>query len=379
MSRQRAERWPTAVAVSLALAGLGAEAQPDASGTAADLLARAALQARLDELDAAEGSYLEAIELITSSEGEFSTSLIEAYRGLAAVFAQRGDHPEAVTVLEQARHISNRHFGLFNLDQLEILDELSAVYEAAGDTRQAQDIQREILAVAERHFGADDAGVVPYRFRLAEYYELARMRGLAREQYEEALAILADDPDTRPAETLRPLRELVRIDTLLGEQTGAQRRLTEALAAITDAPPLERAAALAVLGDAELVAGATDDAFALYAQAFAAIPDPDAASAFFGSPQMINFVPPAGAVDFSRRADREYAWGSITLTFALSAAGRADEIRVVDAVPPGLMDARYRQRLAEATFRPRLVAGAPAATARLRYFHEFRYFVPDAG
>jgi tetratricopeptide (TPR) repeat protein len=379
MSRSRIGRWPAAVAVSLTLMGLAALAQPDSGGTAREVLAQAALQARLDELDAAEQSYLEAIQLIVSSEGEFSRSLIEAYRGLAEVFARRGDHPEAVTVLEQARHISNRNFGLFNLDQLEILDELSAVYEDAGDTRQAQETQRERLAVAERHFGADDAGVVPYRFRLAQYYELARMRGLAREQYEEALAILAADPGTRPAQTLRPLRELVRIDTLLGERTGAQRRLTEALASITDAPPLERAASLAVLGDAELVAGAKDEAFALYTQAYAAIPDPEAAKTFFASPQMIDFVPPAGAVDFSRSADREYAWGSITLTFALSAQGRAHDIHIVTSVPPGLMDARYTQRLAEATFRPRLAAGAPAATARLRYFHEFRYFVPDTG
>ncbi|HSG64330.1 MAG TPA: tetratricopeptide repeat protein, partial [Gammaproteobacteria bacterium] len=160
-----------AVAAALTLTALAAAAQLDSGRAAADVLARAALQARLDELDAAEQSYLEAIQLITSSEDEFSSSLIDAYRGLARVLARRGDHPEAITILEQARHISNRNFGLFNLDQLEILDELSAVYEDAGDTRQAQEAQREILDVAERHFGPKDAGVVPYRFRLAEYYE----------------------------------------------------------------------------------------------------------------------------------------------------------------------------------------------------------------
>ena len=303
--------------------------------------------------------------------------MIDAYRGLAEVLARRGDYPEAVTTLEQARHISNRNFGLFNLDQLEILDELSAVYESAGDTRQAQETQREILGVAERHFGADDAGVAPYHMRLAEYYELARMRGLARDQYEQALEILTDDPHTQPADTLRPLRELVRIDTLLGEPSNARRRLTDALASTGNAPPLERAASLAVLGDAQLAAGATAEAFALYAEAYAALPDPAAAAAFFASPQMINFVPPPGPVDWSRRIDREYAWGSITLSFALSAEGRARDIRVVDASPPGLMDARYVQRLGEAAFRPRIVGGLPTPTARLRYFHEFRYFLPE--
>lgn len=385
-------RWsPIAtLATSLALTALPADAQ-DALTTAdaapptaveqrmagESLLSQAAIQAELDELDAAEKSYLEAIELITTADGEFAAALIDAYRGLAAVLARRGDYPEAVTVLEQARHISNRNFGLFNLDQAEILDELSEVYEDAGDTRQAQEMQREILDVAVRHFGAESAGVVPYHFRLAEYYELARMRGLAREQYEQALEILADDPDARPADSLKPLRELLRIDTLLGEQTGARRQLTEALESAPEAPAVERAESLAMLGDAELADGDLEQALDFYAEAYSAYADSKTADDFFRNPRMIDFVPPAGPVDWGRPRNRDYAWGSITLTFSLSAQGRARQIEVIDSDPPGLMDARYVQRIAEATFRPRLVGGLALETSRLRYFHEFRYFLPE--
>ena len=92
---------------------------------------------------------------------------------------------------------------------------------------------------------------------------------------------------------------------------------------------------------------------------------------------MISFVPPPGPVDWGWRSNQPYAWGSITLRFALSAQGRAERIQIVVADPPGLMDARYVQRLREAIFRPRLLAGEPVATRRLRYFHEFRYFVAD--
>lgn len=380
-----------ALVAGLALAGLAVSAQETAERRATapadateqriageNLISQAKIQAELDELDAAEKSYLDGIELITNADGEFASALIGAYRGLADVFARRGDYPEAVTVLEQARHISHRNFGLFNLDQAELLDELSEVYEDAGDTRQAQEMQREMLGVAVKHFGGENVGVIPYHFRLAEYYELARMRGLAREQYAQALEILAEDPDAAPADSLKPLRELLRIDTLLGEQTGSQRRLTEALDSVPDAPASERAESLAVLGDAELAGGDFEQAQSLYADAYAAYSDPAAADDFFRSPRMINFVPPPGPVDWGRRRNRDYAWGSITLAFALSPQGRARQIEVVNSDPPGLMDARYVQRIAEATFRPRLVDGLAVETPRLRYSHEFRYFLPEA-
>jgi len=343
------------------------------------LVARGAVQAQLDELDAAEASFLEGIELITAARGEFASTLISAYRGLADVFARRGDFAEAITVLEQARHVSHRNYGLFNLDQAEILDELSQVFEDAGNTRDAHELQREILDVAIRRFGNENMGVIPYHYRLAEYYEAARMRGLAREQYEIALNILQDDPATGPAQMLEPLHEILRIDTILGEPRRSQRRLEETLQAAPLAEPLVRAEGLAALGDTELVDGNTAAAMDRYRAAYATLARDGtaAADAFFNNPRMINFVPPPGPVDWGRRSSDTYTWGSITLQFRLSADGRAERIEIVAADPPGLMNALYGRRLYEAVFRPRLVTGEPVATSTLRYFHEFRYYVTD--
>ena len=205
--------------------------------SAEELIALGSVQAELDQLDAAETSFVEGIDRIIAADGEFASSLIDGYRGLANIFARRGEFAEAMAVLEQARHVSHRNYGLFNLDQAEILDELSQILEDAGDTRQAHEAQREILDVALRQFGSDDTGVIPYHYRLAEYYEAARMRGLAREQYEAALDILENDPETDPARLLKPLYEILRIDTILGEPLRAQRRLEEALEAAPNAAP----------------------------------------------------------------------------------------------------------------------------------------------
>jgi tetratricopeptide (TPR) repeat protein len=344
-----------------------------------NLIAEAALQAELDEFDAAEATYLEGIELLTSADGEFAPLLIDAYRGLASVFAARGDYAEAVTVLEQAQHISHRNFGLFNLDQTELLEDLSTVYDEAGDTREAQETQREILNVAVRHFGSEQLGVIPYHYGLAEYYDRARMRARAREQYEIVLDILAEDPQAQPGDALKPLRELLRIDTITGENSPARKRLIDVLAANSGVAALERAEALAALGDAALVDGDAEIGVQYYRDAYLALAAHDSAAAdgYFASPRIINFVPPPGPVDFGRRARRPYAWGSITARFALSPGGRASQIEIVNSDPPGLMDSGYARRLAEAVFRPRIAAGTPVATPRLRYTHTFRYFVEE--
>jgi tetratricopeptide (TPR) repeat protein len=384
----------TAASLLLALSAAGAqdgretagaltiseERQPPAEElSAGELIALGSVQAELDQLDAAEASFLEATERIIATDGEFASSLIDGYRRLADVFARRGDFAEAIAVLEQARHIGHRNYGLFNLDQAEILDQLSRILEDAGDTRQAHEAQREILDVASRHFGSDDTGVIPYYYRLADYYKAARMRGSAREQYETALDLLQDDPTAGPADFLKPLYEILQIDTVLGESLRSQRRLEETLDAAVNAEPLDRAEGLAALGDTALVDGDAELATVRYKEAYAALArvGTESAAEFFAQPRMINFIPPPAPVDWGERSDQAYDWGSITLRFALSADGRTERIQIVVADPPGLMDARYAQRLHEAVFRPRLAAGEPVATPRLRYSHEFRYFVAD--
>jgi tetratricopeptide (TPR) repeat protein len=280
-------------------------------------------------------------------------------------------------VLEEARHISHRNFGLFNLSQIELLDELSAVYDQAGDTRQAQREQLEILNVAQRHFGTGNAGVIPYHYKLAGYYELARMHGRARDEFERALEIVRSNPASGPGDELEPLTELVRIDARTGETSRARRELEERLHVTADVDAATRAEAYAVLGDFELANGRIDTATDFYGQAYASFADAYAADAYFRAPRLIDFVPPPTAVDFGRRRNAPYAWGSITARFGVTATGKAERIAIVVSDPPGLMDARYARRLAEAVFRPRLAAGQPVATSRLRFSHEFRYFLPE--
>ena len=203
----------------------------------------------MNEFDAAEGTYLRGIERLTEAHGEFSPILLEPYRALAQVYVRNSRYPEALTVLQHAQHISQRNYGLFNVEQTVILDEMSEAYAASGETRNAQEIQRQRLNIGLRRYGEDDLQLVPFRYHLAEYYELSRMRARAREQYEEVIEIQEAHLDRYSGDLLRPLRELTRIDILSGDSSSARRRLEEILERGASSSAVERARSLAVLGD----------------------------------------------------------------------------------------------------------------------------------
>jgi tetratricopeptide (TPR) repeat protein len=337
-----------------------------------------ALQIDLNEFETAETAYLRGIELLIEEEGELSPQLIDPYRQLANIYLQLGQHVEALTVLEHAQHINQRNYGLFNTEQTLIIDEMSQAYQAAGDTRSAQELQEESLNIARRRFGKESLEVVPFHYRLAEYYELSRMRAKAREHYQDVIDILENHLDKHASEQLKPLRELVRIDILSGENTSARRRLEETLELGSSNSAYERALSLAVLGDYALATGRAETSIARYREAYATLAAEDAAAAtvLFAKPALIDFIPPASPVDRTPGISI-YSWGTITAEFEISAGGLARGVEIVAATPPGLVDARYRRRLMESYFRPRLVAGEPVATSLVRFSHRFRYVPPE--
>ncbi len=336
------------------------------------------LQTELAEFQMAQESYLAGIELLVEENGEYSPSLIEPYTELAHAYLLNQQPLEAITILEQAQHISQRTFGLLNIEQVRLLDEISRAYLLIGDTVEAQNRQRERLTLALRRFGEDDPRVIPFHNQLADYYDRSRMRVRAREQYEAILAIQRENFGDNDGRLLLPLSKLVRIDILLGDSASARRRLLRGLESNDNATPIQVGNALAALGDWELALRRTDSALEYYRDAYATLQavDPVAAAEYFATPRFIDLRPPPSQVDWDgNRAS--HGWGSISVEFGISAEGRATDIAVVQTHPRDLMDSLYIQRLREASYRPRLIDGEPADTAAVSYTHQFRYFVED--
>jgi tetratricopeptide (TPR) repeat protein len=346
-----------------------------------DLQALARIEAETREFEAAEDTYVKAIELLASAEGEYSISLVDPYRGLGRTYIRAGRYPEAIAALEQAQHVNQRNLGLFNVEQTPIVDDITTAYLGLGNTLEARRMQLERLDNAMKRYGPDDPRVFPFRYQLADYYERSRMQVSAREQYAEVLKSQESQlPSTDPA-MLSPLRHLMKIDLLTtqGEEHEAYDRLVAILDANPDLDPLERGLSLAALGDWATVTGDAAAARSYYQQAWAALsnkPDMDVAS-YFATPMALDFVAPLNSVDRNARS-RPYSWAELTFKFDLSADGRPFNVETVNREGPASpIESRYNRRLREAHFRPRLVAGEPVATNNVQFTHYFRFYVEE--
>jgi tetratricopeptide (TPR) repeat protein len=345
----------------------------------ADLAALGLIQAELRNTEDALTNLIQAIGIVEDAEGETSVTLVEYYRGLGRTYIKSGQYQQAIVSLEQARHISQRNLGLFNVEQSPVLDDITTAYLGLGDTVEARNTQVERLENAVRRYGAADPRVIPYRYTLGKYYEQSRLPESAREQYQEVLKAHESRLGATNVELLTPLRELVALDLLVAQGSEPERR--DRLAALLEqnehAPAAERGLSLALLGDWAVVTGDPAAAHDYYRQAwlaFRANPELDPAG-YFSKPVMIDFVPPLSPVDRNERS-RPYTWAEIALEFDVSADGLPADVRIATRDPlTTSLQTRYSRRMRETHFRPRLVDGEPAATANVRSTHYVRRYV----
>jgi hypothetical protein len=341
-----------------------------------DLMHLARVQAELGEHEDAEANYLGAIAYLEEREGQNSMELIVPYQGLGRSYINSRRFPEAVTVLEHARDISQRNTGLFNVEQTELIDDITMALLGQGNTLEAHELQLARLNNAVRRYGADDPRVAPFHHHLGEYYANSRLRVSAREQYEKALAIQESQLDGNVSERLESLRKLTQVELLLGDDDEARLRLEAALRESADLSAIDRGLSLALLGDSAIVAEDPTTAATYYAEAYAALESANAIQAqeYFSQPAMIDFIPPLNSVDLGRRSD-PYGWASIVLRFDVSEDGRVADVDTVEMEPSGDADEDYSRRIRETHFRPRLDGGVPVATSDVEFTHYFRYYV----
>lgn len=341
-----------------------------------DRVMLAVILAELESFDDAEIELLGVVEKMQADEGLYTQSLIDPLRILGRTYMRAGRFPEAVTSLVQAREISRRAAGLFNVEhQIEVIDDLTTAYLGLRDTTAARDLQIERLEVAQRQFGADDPAAIPFYNTYADYLERSRLRRSARAQYETVLAIAESANDT--AQMLTALSNIVRQDLQTNTHRAAREQLTELISSPTAQDHIqELGIAHAVLGDAALTEEEGRDANEHYRRAWElleAAEETDPAT-YFADPVAIRLIPPLTIVDVTER-DLPYEFGSIELVFDVNEDGRVEEITGLGSQPPEIMDDAYVERLLAAWFRPPLVDGERVAATDIVFTHYFRFYV----
>jgi tetratricopeptide (TPR) repeat protein len=326
----------------------------------------------------AERTYLRVLDIIQAEQGKAGPDLITPYRELAQSLMDDERFEAALDTLEEARSISRRNFGLFNMGQVQLFDDLSRAYLGLNEGAEAQQMQEEKVTLAVRNFGADDLRVAPYREQLADYYQRSRLKVAAREEHRKALAIYTEQAPADSSAQLRALSHILRLNfVLLGDEDEHLR-----IAQLLDEGQLsqaEHAATLALLGDFYFVrVEDRAEAERYWSEAYRRsrnLPAEDMAAARFDKPVMLDFVPPLNEVDRSSPRRKRAAWGQLTAVFSVDADGRAGDVEVQMSMPNERLARRYVERIQATHFRPRLSDSVPVATPRVRLTHAYRYFV----
>ena len=303
----------------------------------ADLAALGLIQAELREIDDALDDLVEAIGIVEDAEGEYSPTLIEYYRGLGRTYIKSAQYQQAIVTLEQAQHISQRHLGLFNVEQAALLDDITTAYLGLGNTTDAQKSQVERLDNAIRRFGAADPRVIPFRYTLAKYYEQSRLPESAREQYRRGVEGARDAARRTRRRAPGAAARARRARSARRARRGSRAARPPCRACSSRTRTLHpssagsrwRCSATGPPSPATRPRPATTTS----KPGARCITNPEVdVAAYFRKPTMIDFVPPLSSVDRNERS-RPYTWAEIVLEFDVSAEGLPSDVRVVTRDP----------------------------------------------
>ncbi len=359
-----------------------------------------AAELRAGDLEAAEKSFLSALDLLEATEGISSRRLISPLGGLGATLAAQGRHDLAAESLSHAIAISRRANGLFNLEQLDLLEALVQSYLATGNVAGIDRERRYALQVVQQKYGYQDPRTVPMQRELARWYEATDRYALARMQYLQIVEVASRESEGRNAAAIDGLLGVARThrmqfafdpgsllvdpasgsssyeqpegfmlaDEPLAATIGMNRdgeksalRALEILEGTTDPPPMLLGRTLLELGDWYLTARDPARAMPYYARAWPLMPSTiiEGEDNPLLEPQVLLYRKPVAAMRnrYLPPEQRVVLSGEFKLT--VGPAGDVSEVRYAGGELDESRAGQVIRALQRAIFRPRFDGGLP--------------------
>lgn len=369
------------------------------------LLLRARELRATGTFDEADSAYQDAIALLESEFGEFSGALATPLVELGETYNAAGRHLEALVVMERARHLYRRAFGLQDPGQMDAIWGLIRAYHGLGDEQESRRWLEEVELLAQRAHADDPDALLAAHARRAAWFAERGFGYAERDVYEQMLEIQHSElpgERTRRSALLRDIaaswtrqtpmamrfaldrRSARRVTQREPHDAAGQREAHAALEAATqlfeddpDAPADELARLSIAWAHWHLVWDREpDEAIGRLKQAWALLDDtPELRAEYLGRAEQVYFVPP---VSPGHRARGEPHRGYARVAFTIGPDGRAHDIELVDADPPGMIDDALVDQLARTgRFRPRMEDGAPVATPGAHLTQRFTYRVRE--
>lgn len=351
--------------------------------------------------------YLEAIEHVESLGGAYASELVDLHWGMGLQLLDQGELGWARDAFYQAVMVSRVNAGPHCLEQTPYLYSVAEVEFRIGNRPGAVQLLDGIYRIHARHFGDDNPKLLPevqkirawYLDRLMQEgqparpsdlhnlsYLLAREAALTEAQFglghaETALAYreagqihfravsyymesgLAPDPDLVMESEGSGRVALMEQSTSEHMEAGelAFVRAAESWLANPDATELQRAEAIAELGDWYLASRYFNKARKQYEQAYLLLASSDDyqpfAERYLGVPAPTSFLEPA--VNFGQEPQPAPEGSLLEVSMSVSLTGRVYDVEILKA--PGNLSEEDRrtieEHLASTRFRPAVVEG----------------------
>jgi tetratricopeptide (TPR) repeat protein len=377
-----AQRHADAAAIGAQLVPLTeAEFGPDSIEAAAAHRALADAQSMVGEHQAAEESYLRALEIYRKAKGSFSPVLIDPLLDLGDNYHKDGQFANAISAYTEARTVSRRVDGLLNERQIEILDRMSASLEDLGQLVEAHAHQLEALRLIERNHPAASPEVFEAIYKYGAWLRSVHRYNEEREQYFKAERLIRDAYGDESVLLVRPLRERAisfRVQGAAASQGISGLRDAEAILEAQATPdPLMLAELLRDIGDWEVAFGRLGIDGADYQrswQLLGNVPDGEQLrNAWYAGIEFVFNAP------LSRRGlsdDPQAPRGRVLVRFDIDEFGRSNNVVVIASEPPGLKDEAVARHIRQSRFRPNIVEGRVVASRNKALDIIFRY-VPN--
>jgi len=335
----------------------------------------------------AEQLYKASIALIERTDGFLSARLVNPYIGLGATYNRGRRYEQAVMAFETALRLNHVNHGFYNFDQFKIRDGLTESFiglDEFGDANFHQEIQLEL---SQRKLGEDNPEVTDAMYKLARWYRRSGQVELGRDLYRRAQRLLRREggrEDPRQVEALEGIAATYEAQGLMSQGASALKDALEVVEAQPEPDLRQRADLLVRLGDLYTSFGKTDTALVYYGEAWRSLEGPELVTRrdeLFDRPVRVSGLSFTGLRYASREAEQTpreaLADGYVLVAYDVTAAGRSESVRVVEADPPGMLEDRVAGIIERSYYRPRFDEGEPVTSSDVFYRHDFRYRPAD--
>lgn len=360
--------------VTLTKAELGTKSVE--TGRAVYKLAEAQRQA--GEYEAAERSYLEAVDIYRSVEGPFSPRVVEPLTGLGDSYQASADYVRAVSAYSEARTVNRRAYGLLNEGQIVLLDRMSRSLMDMNQPIEAERRQLEALQLIERNHEPQSDEALAAIYKYAAWLRDSGRYQEEREQYARALRTIRDfygKDDLRQVRPLMAIGNSYRAQRIPdGQGANALRDALALLLAQPDREPLLIAEALRDLGDWEVAFTKVNYEGTEYKRAWELLGEIEGGDElrkqWFSGPNYVLREPISQrGISFAPDARA----GHVLVKFDLDTSGRPLNVTVVESEPAGFKDEAVTRHVRRSRFRPQLVNGEPVSIQGLALQFTYRY------